>query len=154
MTQGIACIGRSGMPISIQTPREGSAWWADDPFDNRVVERPIRLECDDQRRLGSCVTLPSRLGSDSMTTDMTTRKTAIAVPEELLARVDAIARERGQSRSRFINDVLREAVRARRDAEITRRLDALFAEPEVADEQRRLARELADAGIDWKERGW
>lgn len=84
---------------------------------------------------------------------MTTRKTAITVSEELLARVDAMAEERGQSRSRFISDVLREAVRARRDAEITRRLDALFADAAVAKEQRRGAREL-EAATDWGESGW
>jgi hypothetical protein len=84
---------------------------------------------------------------------MTTRKTAIAVPEDLLARVDAMAEERGLSRSRFINDVLRAAVRAGRDAEITRRLDALFQDPAAAEEQRRGAREL-EAAFDWHESGW
>ena len=59
---------------------------------------------------------------------MTHRKTAIAVPEDVLAAVDRAARARGESRSRFISRVLRLAVRAQRDAEVTRRLDALFAD--------------------------
>jgi len=50
------------------------------------------------------------------------RKTAIAVPAEILDEVDRAARARGESRSRFITRVLRLAVRARRDAEVTRRL--------------------------------
>lgn len=63
---------------------------------------------------------------------MAMRKTAITVPEEILAEVDRAARRRGESRSRFISRVLSAAVRARRDAEVTRRLDELFADPAVA----------------------
>lgn len=64
-------------------------------------------------------------------------KTAIAVPADLLAAVDEIARERHESRSRFITQVLRWAARARRDAEITRKLDELFSSPQMVAEQRR-----------------
>jgi hypothetical protein len=64
------------------------------------------------------------------------RKTAITVPEDILEEVDRSARERGESRSRFISRVLRLAVRARRDAAVTRRLDALFADESVRKEQR------------------
>lgn len=53
-------------------------------------------------------------------------KTAIAVPEVLLADVDRAAKERGESRSKYITRVLGIAVRARRDAEITRKLNELF----------------------------
>ena len=85
---------------------------------------------------------------------MAHRKTAIAVPEEVLEEVDRAARERGESRSRFISRVLRLAVRARRDAEVTRRLDALFADESVREEQRREAQELAQLGIDWDSERW
>lgn len=85
---------------------------------------------------------------------MATRKTAIAVPEDLLDEVDRAARERGESRSRFINEVLRAAVRARRDREITRRLDELFADEAVGREQRRTAREMDSAGTDWDDERW
>jgi hypothetical protein len=70
-------------------------------------------------------------------------KTAIAIPEDLLAEVDAAARDRSESRSAFITRVLRAAVRARRDREITRRLDELFADEEIQRDQRQAA-ELAD----------
>ncbi|GAC1569580.1 MAG: hypothetical protein NVS3B20_00310 [Polyangiales bacterium] len=50
------------------------------------------------------------------------------MPPELLADVDRAARARGESRSKYITRVLRAAVSARRDAEITRRLDELFAD--------------------------
>jgi metal-responsive CopG/Arc/MetJ family transcriptional regulator len=84
---------------------------------------------------------------------MPVRKTAIAIPQDLLEDVDRAAVERGESRSRYITRVLRFAVRARRDAEITRRLDALFASEAVKAEQRQGATE-ADDDDGWREGGW
>ena len=46
------------------------------------------------------------------------------------------------------------ALRARRCEGITRRLNALFADATVADEQRRLTRELDAAGTDWSYERW
>lgn len=85
---------------------------------------------------------------------MPARKTAIAIPEALLADVDRAARERGESRSRYITRVLQVAVRTRRDAEITLKLDALFAEEGARTKQTREARELDEAGSDWTEERW
>jgi metal-responsive CopG/Arc/MetJ family transcriptional regulator len=85
---------------------------------------------------------------------MPARKTAIAISEALLADVDRAARERGESRSRYITRVLQVAVRARRDAEITRKLDALFAEEGPRSKQAQEVRELEDAGSDWNEERW
>lgn len=85
---------------------------------------------------------------------MPLRKTAIAVPEELLAAVDRAARERHESRNRFVTLVLSRAVRARRDAEITRRLNELFADVDFATQHRREASELDDVGTDWSNERW
>ena len=85
---------------------------------------------------------------------MAHRKTAIAVPAEILDEVDRAARARGESRSRFITRVLRLAVRARRDAEVTRRLDALSADEPLAEEQRREADDLARHAVDWADERW
>ena len=85
---------------------------------------------------------------------MASRKTAIAVPEDLLAKVDEAARQRGESRSRYITVVLRAAVRARRDEEITRRLNELFAEERTKEEQKRSTQALDDAGTDWTDERW
>jgi metal-responsive CopG/Arc/MetJ family transcriptional regulator len=85
---------------------------------------------------------------------MAHRKTAIAVPEDVLDEVDRAARARGESRSRFISRVLRLAVRARRDAAITRRLDVLFADESLAEEQRREADDLARLAVDWRDERW
>jgi len=85
---------------------------------------------------------------------MPLRKTAIAVPDDLLAAVDRVARARGESRNRFVTRVLQYAVRARRDAEITRRLDELFATPDLAQQQGREASELDRIGSDWSDERW
>ena len=85
---------------------------------------------------------------------MPLRKTAIAVPDDLLAAVDRAARERHESRNRFVTAVLRHAVRARRDAEITRRLNELFATPDHGKQQSREASELDDIGTDWSHERW
>jgi metal-responsive CopG/Arc/MetJ family transcriptional regulator len=82
------------------------------------------------------------------------RKTAIAVPETLLADVDRAANERGESRSAYITRVLTVAVRARRDAEITKKLDELFADERVRKAQRRGAGTLDRVGTDWTDERW
>jgi len=81
-------------------------------------------------------------------------KTAIAVPKELLAEIDQAARSRGESRSRYITRVLRAASRARRDAEITRRLNELFAEEAVAGAQVAEAETLDQIGTSWTDERW
>ena len=85
---------------------------------------------------------------------MPLRKTAIAVPDDLLAAVDRVARARRESRNRFVTRVLQHAVRARRDAEITRRLNELFAAPDVAQKQTREASEFDRVGSDWTDERW
>jgi hypothetical protein len=85
---------------------------------------------------------------------MPLRKTAIAIPEELLVAVDHAAQARGESRNRFITLVLHEAVCARRDAEITRRLNLLFADPELAQEQAHVAKALDAVGTGRSAEHW
>lgn len=85
---------------------------------------------------------------------MALRKTAIALPEELLSAVDEAASARGQSRNAFITRILRSAMRARRDQEITRRLEQIFAEHETGEEQLRVAEALDVVGTDWSEEVW
>lgn len=85
---------------------------------------------------------------------MALRKTAIAIPEELLHEIDRAARQRRESRNRFVTRVLRFAVRARRDAEITQRLNELFSDPASSEYQRREAAELDAAGTLWTDERW
>ncbi|HEY1693893.1 MAG TPA: hypothetical protein VGG39_17115 [Polyangiaceae bacterium] len=85
---------------------------------------------------------------------MSTVKTAIAVPDELLADVDRAARARGESRSKYITRVLRVAVRARRDADITRRLNELFADETAVKEQKKGAARAERGGARWDDERW
>jgi metal-responsive CopG/Arc/MetJ family transcriptional regulator len=85
---------------------------------------------------------------------MPLRKTAIALPDNLLAAVDRAAESRGESRNRFVTRVLQEAVRARRDADVTKRLNELFTNVEIAQEQARTADELDAVGTDWSTERW
>jgi metal-responsive CopG/Arc/MetJ family transcriptional regulator len=85
---------------------------------------------------------------------MSSAKIAISVPEDVLSAVDAAAKERGESRSRFISRVLRAALRARRDASITRLLNELFMNEDIVAEQRRLTQEMDAAGTDWSNEVW
>jgi metal-responsive CopG/Arc/MetJ family transcriptional regulator len=85
---------------------------------------------------------------------MPLRKTAIAIPEALLAAIDRAAKERHETRNRFVTRILERAVRARRDAEITRRLDELFADTGLVEAQKGEAAELEAAGTDWTDERW
>jgi len=85
---------------------------------------------------------------------MAHRKIAIAVPEDVFDEVDRAVCMWGESRSRFISRILRLAMRARRDAEITRRLDALFADESLAEGQQREAEDLARLAVDWTDERW
>lgn len=81
-------------------------------------------------------------------------KTVVVLPAELLVDVDRAAGTLGESRSRYITRILRCAVRARRHAEITRRLDELFADPALAEEQRRTAAQIDAIGSSWNDERW
>ena len=50
--------------------------------------------------------------------------------------------------------ILQEAVHARRDAEVTKRLNELFGSVELAQEQARTASELDAVGTDWSDERW
>lgn len=84
---------------------------------------------------------------------MAARKIAISVPDQVLREVDRAARARGMTRSGFISQALARIARARRDAEITRRIDELLADPEIAREQvdtaRAFQRARSSAGNEW-----
>lgn len=85
---------------------------------------------------------------------MSSTKIAITVPADVLSEVDAAARAGGESRSGFISRILRTALKARRDAGITQRLNELFADEGVVLEQDRLTREMDSAGTDWPNEDW
>ena len=84
---------------------------------------------------------------------MAVKKFSLSVPEEVMDEVDRAATERGLTRSAFVARVLARVARARSDAEVTRRIDALFGDPALAREQRETAAAFAsarsEAGTEW-----
>lgn len=84
---------------------------------------------------------------------MATRKFAISVPEDVMDEVSRAAERQGLSRSAYIVQVLRRLAGARRDAEISRRINLLFDEPAVAKEQQQTAqafrRRAPAEGTEW-----
>ncbi len=84
---------------------------------------------------------------------MAARKFAISVPESVMREVDRAAARRGVTRSRFIAQVLGQVARARTDAEIARRVNALFADPMIRREQVETARDFqrvaSPSGTEW-----
>ena len=81
-------------------------------------------------------------------------KTAITVPADVLAEIDRAARARGESRSKYITRVLRAVARARRDADITTRLNELFATEDSARSQGADTAFLDQIGTSWSEERW
>jgi len=84
---------------------------------------------------------------------MLSKKFAISIPVAVMQQVDLAARRQGVTRSRFISNVLRRIANARKDAEITRRINELFTDPVLETEQEQTAREFnslaSSAGTEW-----
>jgi metal-responsive CopG/Arc/MetJ family transcriptional regulator len=70
---------------------------------------------------------------------MRATKFGISIPTEVMKAVDRAARERGITRSRFIAEVLRRVARAKRDDEISRRIDEVLSDPALRRDQRSMA---------------
>ena len=75
-------------------------------------------------------------------TTMAMKKIAISLPEPVLEQVDRLAASRGESRSHLIATVLDRVARAKRDRDVTARIDALLADDTVAAEQKTTAKQF------------
>ncbi len=77
-------------------------------------------------------------------------KTAISLPDDLFAAVDALARKLGLSRSRVVAEALAEYVAKHRTSRVTERLDALYAnEAATVDEPVRNAQQRVVKRSEW-----
>ena len=81
-------------------------------------------------------------------------RTSFAFSEELLHQIDDVAAERGQTRTAFVTEVLRLALKARRDSKITAQLDALFSDEKVNEEQRSGAQDLLSRSAWLEDESW
>jgi hypothetical protein len=82
------------------------------------------------------------------------RKTAISVPARLLAEVDRAARQRGESRSQFVQRLLVEAVRAKNDVDFTNRLNDFFTDNANRAVHRKEAKAWARLSPAWDDERW
>lgn len=66
---------------------------------------------------------------------MAFRKIAISIPANVLKEVDRLAKFSGTTRSGMITHVLEEVSHAQNQRQITEKINELFADQELADEQ-------------------
>src|SRR4029079_10757407 len=66
---------------------------------------------------------------------MAVKKIAISLPPQTLKQIDQAARETGESRSGFITRICNLVATAKSDRDIRRKINKLFADPEIAREQ-------------------
>jgi metal-responsive CopG/Arc/MetJ family transcriptional regulator len=84
---------------------------------------------------------------------MPVKKVAISLLEPVLEAVDELAARRGESRSHLITTILSRVARAKRDRDITKQINVLFADEEIAAEQKRTADELLRSSP-WHDQTW
>ena len=65
---------------------------------------------------------------------MNTQKVAITVPTDLVAIIDAISKEKGMSRSKYISTVLREKVLSEKERHIKDSYNRLFSDGAITKE--------------------
>lgn len=86
---------------------------------------------------------------------MAAKKIAISLPPQTLKQIDQAAKETGESRSGFIARICMLAAMAKSDREIRRKINKLFADPEIAREQvetsKAMLRAGHAAGTEWAE---
>ena len=77
---------------------------------------------------------------------MAAKKIAISLPPQTLKQIDQAAKETGESRSGFIARICMLAATAKSDRDIRRRINKLFADPEIAREQVETSEAMLRAG--------
>ncbi len=66
---------------------------------------------------------------------MNTQKVAITIPKKLVAIVDAISKQQGISRSKYISTVLLEKIQQERDRNLKEAYDRVFSDESIRKEQ-------------------
>ena len=77
---------------------------------------------------------------------MNTQKVAITIPIDLVTVIDAISKQRGLSRSKFISIVLEEKISEERDRVIKEAYDQIFSDEFVCNEQLQTASWFGGSG--------
>jgi len=66
---------------------------------------------------------------------MNTQKVAITIPTELVTIIDAITKQRGISRSKFISNMLREKILNEKNKQIKDAYNLIFSDEKIRKEQ-------------------
>jgi metal-responsive CopG/Arc/MetJ family transcriptional regulator len=66
---------------------------------------------------------------------MNTQKVAITIPTELVTIIDAISKQRGISRSKFISNMLREKILDEKNKQIKDAYNLIFSDEKIRKEQ-------------------
>ncbi len=66
---------------------------------------------------------------------MNTQKVAITIPTELVTIIDAITKQRGISRSKFISNMLREKIFDEKNKQIKDAYNLIFSDEKIRKEQ-------------------
>ena len=77
---------------------------------------------------------------------MNTKKVAITMPEDLIALVDVISRERSISRSKLISLMIKEKITDERDRTLKEAYDRVFSDDSIRKEQLDTANWFQKAG--------
>jgi len=80
-------------------------------------------------------------------------KISITMPEDILNEIKELAQKREIKLSHFISDVLADKVRRSKEESFVQRINEIFGDPEVAEEQRLMAKDIADS-TDVEELPW
>ncbi len=84
---------------------------------------------------------------------MNTQKVAITIPKDLLAIVDALSKQQGLSRSKFISFTLKEKLSERKENEIKEAYNKVFSDNSICKEQLETAKWFQQAeyneGQEW-----
>jgi metal-responsive CopG/Arc/MetJ family transcriptional regulator len=80
-------------------------------------------------------------------------KISITIPEEIFKEVKEIVKQRKIKLSHLISNNLADEVRKFKEEEFVRRINEMFKDPEIAQEQRHMANDIDD-NMDVEELPW
>lgn len=84
---------------------------------------------------------------------MGSSKISVTVPEEILKEIKEIAVNRKTKLSHLVTEALSEKIRKTREKAFIAQVNKVFADPEAAKEQRRMAEDIAES-IELQELLW
>jgi hypothetical protein len=79
---------------------------------------------------------------------MHTQKIAITIPQDIVASIDKISRQKGLSRSKLISTILKEKIMSEKKKQVRDEYDRIFSDESIREEQLNWTRWFEGAGSD------